>query len=104
MSFQPDWSIQQRIKQDNKYADAGAYSRKMQDIAKTSHWHERQQKFEVARTNTRSENQMQSEVQIANRELKERRRTRLRQLLSNEAQRYEAELMQRGLAIYRDRL
>ncbi|CAG9312966.1 unnamed protein product [Blepharisma stoltei] len=104
MSFQPDWSIQQRIKQDNKYADAQAYSRKMQDIAKTSTWYERQQKFEVARNNIRSENLMAEEVQIANRELKDRRKARLRQLLQREAEMYEAELMKMGLAIYRDRL
>ena len=104
MAHQPDWCIQNRIKQDNRYSDADVYSRKMQDIAKTSTWHERQQKFEVGRTNIRSDKQTSQELQVANRELKERRRCRLRELLENEAYIYEQELAKKGLAIYRDKL
>lgn len=104
MAHQPDWCIQNRIKQDIKFVDAEAYSRKMQDIAKTSTWHERQQKFEVARNNIRAEKGSAQELQIANRELKERRRCRLRELLQSEAFMYEQELAKRGLAIYRDKL
>ena len=76
----------------------------MQDIAKTSTWHERQQKFEVGRNNIRSDKQTSQELQVANRELKERRRCRLRELLENEAYIYEQELAKKGLAIYRDKL
>ena len=104
MAYQPDWCIQNRIKQDNRYADADVYSRKMQDISKTSTWHERQQKFEVGRNNIRSGIQTNQELQIANRELKERRRCRLRELLQGEANDYERELAAKGLAIYRDKL
>ncbi|OMJ71965.1 hypothetical protein SteCoe_29699 [Stentor coeruleus] len=104
MAHQPDWSIQTRVRQDIKYTDAEAYARKMQDIAKTSTWHERQQKFEVARDNIRAEERGNFELQLANRELKERRRCRLRELLQSEAFQYEQELAKRGLAIYRDKL
>jgi hypothetical protein len=104
MAYQPDWCIQTRIRQDVRYADAESYARKMQDIAKTSTWHERQQKFEVARNRTRAENDSLNELTVANRELKERRRHRLRELLLAEAQGYEAELAKKGLAIYRDKL
>ena len=104
MAYQPDWCIQNRIKQDVKYADAEAYTRKMQDIAKTSQWHERQQKFEVARNNIRSEKNSVQELVIANRELKERRKFRLKELLQEEAKQYEIELAKKGLAIYRDKL
>ena len=104
MAYQPDWCIQNRIKQDNRYVMAETYSRKMQDIAKTSEWHERQQKFEVARNNIRSEKQTNQELLIANRELKERRRFRLRELLQAESDAYEQELASKGLAIYRDKL
>jgi Domain of unknown function (DUF4558) len=102
MAYQPDWCIQNRVKQDNRYADAENYTKKIQDIAKNSEWHERQQKFEVARNNLRSEKSTAQELQIANRELKERRRFMLRQLLESENQLYEAELASKGLAIYRD--
>ena len=104
MAYQPDWAIQNRVKQDIKYADAEAYRRTMQDIAKTSTWHERQQKFEVARNNIWAENQATAELRVANFELKERRRCRLRDLLQEEARMYEVELAKKGLAIYRDKL
>lgn len=104
MAYQPDWCIQNRIKQDIKYADAEAYTRKMQDIAKTSTWHERQQKFEVARNNIWAEKHAENELKVANFELKERRKFRLRVLLEEEAKTYEQELARKGLAIYRDKL
>ena len=41
---------------------------------------------------------------VANREIKERRRIRLRELLEEEARMYEYELASKGLAIFRDKL
>lgn len=104
MAYQPDWCIQNRIKQDSRYANAETYSKNLQDIAKTSTWHERQQKFEVVRNNLRSEKDSSQELQVANMELKERRRCRLKELLQREACGYEQELAKKGLAIYRDKL
>lgn len=104
MAYQPDWCIQNRIKQDVKYANAEAYTRNIQDIAKTSTWHERQQKFEVARSNILAGKQAENELKVANFELKERRKFRLKVLLEEEAKVFEQELARKGLAIYRDKL
>mmetsp|Transcript_2990 Transcript_2990/g.4627 ORF Transcript_2990/g.4627 Transcript_2990/m.4627 type:complete len:105 (+) Transcript_2990:1183-1497(+) len=104
MAYKNDWCVQQRIKQDEKLAAAEVYAKKMQDIGKTSVWHERQQKFQVARNNIHAEKQMKAEVEIANRELRDRRKERLRRLLQEEARQYQNELRERGLALYVDKL
>mmetsp|Transcript_20254 Transcript_20254/g.37810 ORF Transcript_20254/g.37810 Transcript_20254/m.37810 type:complete len:103 (+) Transcript_20254:8690-8998(+) len=98
------WSIQQRIRIEDRYASAQTYSNKMADIAKNSNWHERQSKFEVARANAHATRTAQTELETANQELKLRRQARLRHLLESEALQYERELADRGLAIYKDRL
>ena len=102
-SFKPGWYIDQRIKQDVKFADAELYANKMFGIAANTLWHERQSKFESGQLNKHKERDEDRMVDEANAELKIRRNARLKQLYVQEAEQYEAELAARGLAIYKDR-
>ena len=77
---------------------------RMQNIAKTSNWHEKHQTFQVARDNMRANKIIAEEMKIANRELAIRRKARLQELLELEARMYEEELARKGLAIYKEKL
>lgn len=76
----------------------------MQNISKTSNWHEKHQTFQVARDNMRANQIISDEMKIANRELTIRRKARLRELLEMESRMYEEELARQGLAIYKEKL
>lgn len=96
-----DWGVQNRIKQETKLLDAEMYAKKLQAIANNSTWYARQQKFQQNKDSRPPPRTGYDEVE---RELKERRRARIRQLLGREAEMYERELAAKGLAIYRDKL
>ena len=103
MAFKPGWYIDQRIKQDVKFADAELYANKMYGIAANTLWHERQSKFESGQLNKHREREEDELVDKANVELKTRRNARLKALYVQEAEQYEYELAEKGLAIYKDR-
>ncbi len=76
----------------------------MKTIGIITDWHENKQKYAVQHENFRTEKAIREELISANVELKIRRKARLQQLYQNEMAKYEAELNEKGLAVYRDRL
>merc|ERR1712098_413593 len=103
VTMRPDFLIKQRIAQDNSYAAASAYNRKMEAIKQNTGWFESKIKYEFADGEKRSQAFVRQEMQCANNELKLRRRVRLQLLYENEARAYEEELSSLGLAIQRQR-
>ena len=76
----------------------------MKTIGIITDWHENKQKYAVCHGNLRTEKAITEELISANVELKIRRKARLKQLYQAEMAKYEAELNEMGLAVYRDRL
>ncbi|CEM39211.1 unnamed protein product [Vitrella brassicaformis CCMP3155] len=98
----PDFTLVRRAAANEKQRDAEQYAQRLVKQNQTTKW------FEAGVTNARRINRKreskfeQEELRMANQELTLRRQTRLRQLYESEAQMYEAELEQRGLAIQRE--
>mmetsp|Transcript_12635 Transcript_12635/g.36345 ORF Transcript_12635/g.36345 Transcript_12635/m.36345 type:complete len:105 (-) Transcript_12635:50-364(-) len=101
MATRPDFLIQKRIAQDNRYVAAADYAKKMDRIAQVSGWFEGKQKFDFHEGEKRSKTFIQNEMECCAEELKIRRRTRLRQLYEAEARQWEEELAAHGLAVQR---
>ena len=101
--LKPGYNIEQRVKQDNKYAEYGEYAKKMQAIGRTTEWHEGHQKYEVWRQNKQNDKAISTELSEANRELKILRNSRLKDLYVREMEQFERELNGMGLAISKDR-
>ena len=77
---------------------------RMSSIGRITAWHEGHQKFAVKNLNQQNEVKIKTELVEANKELKIRRRERLKALYDFELANYEKELNDRGLAIFKDKL
>mmetsp|Transcript_72743 Transcript_72743/g.115127 ORF Transcript_72743/g.115127 Transcript_72743/m.115127 type:complete len:107 (+) Transcript_72743:78-398(+) len=99
--MKPDFLIQKRVAEDNRYAASAAYANKLDRIKQNTAWFESKTKYAFADGEKRSEAFIKQEMECANAELKTRRKTRLKLLYESEARAYEEELGRLGLAIQR---
>eukprot|EP00927_Polykrikos_kofoidii_P045556 TRINITY_DN3957_c0_g1_i1.p1 TRINITY_DN3957_c0_g1~~TRINITY_DN3957_c0_g1_i1.p1 ORF type:complete len:107 (-),score=17.81 TRINITY_DN3957_c0_g1_i1:177-497(-) len=101
VKMKPDFMIQKRVAQDNKFSAAANYSHQLNCVSQTTQWFESKTKYEFTDSEKRSQAFIRQEMECANTELKIRRRTRLKLLYQNEARAYEDELADLGLAVQR---
>lgn len=95
--------IQRSIKQGEKYAVAESYSKKLEGISRITNWHETKAKYDQANSNKYAKKMIDQEMKYALKEIKTVRNVKLKQLYEAEAKQWEAQLSERGLAIYKDK-
>lgn len=98
-SKQPDYRIKRIVRENAKHEAAVAYIRRIGLEAMKSNWFESKTKFDFAEQMKREASRVKEELELANVELKQRRRYRLQQLYNFEAREIVSELAQLGLAI-----
>ncbi|CAD7943723.1 unnamed protein product [Amoebophrya sp. A25] len=97
----PDFVIRRAVKIKNKYGEADAYSKELVKTAGATKWFESKVKYDFEDNMKREDAAINAELEIANKELKRRRKHRMKLLYENEARTYEAELRELGLAVIR---
>ena len=97
----PDYRIKRIVKEDSLHQEAVRYVRRIGFESMKSHWFESKQKFDFAEQMKREAGRMKEELQLANLELKQRRRYRLQQLYGYETREFEFQLADLGLSIKR---
>lgn len=75
----------------------------MKTIGANAYWFESQQKFEVKKTKKINDNTISRELTLTHKDIKKHRYFQLKDLYLQEAQEYEKELSDRGLAIIKER-
>jgi hypothetical protein len=98
---QPDYRIRQIVKENTRHQAAVQYVRRIGLEAMKSNWFESKNKFDFAEQMKREASRVKEELELANLELKQRRRYRLQQLYNFEARQFETDLASVGLAIKR---
>jgi hypothetical protein len=97
----PDYRIKRIVGENAKHEAAVAYIRRIGLESMKSHWFESKTKFDFAEQMKREASRVKEELELANLELKQRRRYRLQQLYNSEARAIDTQLAQLGLAINR---
>ncbi|GMH41271.1 hypothetical protein BSKO_09181 [Bryopsis sp. KO-2023] len=115
-------NIQRLVRENDKYADAEAYSSKISTGNQVAQWHQskfqqagrgfdcsvgekglRQDASAIQRNPTSAKDMIEQELYVADRAVKVERKARLRELLEREVVQYEMELNDMGLAIAKNR-
>lgn len=97
-------AIYKGIKVNQKFQEAEQYAKKLEGIARTTNWYESKVKYEKARNVIEERKKVQEELHFGEIELKRRRRVKLEELYRSENEKYEAELKERGLVIYKTKI
>ena len=98
---QPDYRMKRIVKENGKHQEAVAYVRRIGLESMKSNWFESKNKFDFAEQMKREASRVKEELELANLELRQRRRYRLQQLYNFEARAVEHELADLGLSIKR---
>ena len=97
----PDYRIRQIVRENARHQEAVAYVRRIGFESMKSGWFESKSKFDFAEQMKRESSRVKDELELANVELKQRRRFRLQHLYNFEARLVEDELAQVGLSLKR---
>ena len=96
--------IEKGIRANQKYHEAEQYSKKLEGISRATNWFETKTKYEGARRLIDQRRLIGKELDFARRELVVKRSTPLQALYEQELEQWEADLRNRGLAIFKNKL
>eukprot|EP00002_Diphylleia_rotans_P031315 TRINITY_DN6505_c0_g2_i5.p1 TRINITY_DN6505_c0_g2~~TRINITY_DN6505_c0_g2_i5.p1 ORF type:complete len:111 (-),score=30.86 TRINITY_DN6505_c0_g2_i5:179-511(-) len=96
-------NIEDRIRRDDAAMRNQQFLKDYQTTRNIGEWHSHMEQVTAARSNQRINKEIMSELQLANLELKERRRAKLKELYDREQKEYELELWSKGMAFARHR-
>ncbi|KRX01821.1 hypothetical protein PPERSA_00531 [Pseudocohnilembus persalinus] len=95
--------IKRSIQKNEQYRQNEAYANKLSSISRVTNWHESKVKYDNNNKKKIENELIKQEVKCSQRELFQARNIRLKQLYEQEAEQWEQQLAEKGLAIYKSK-